>query len=144
ELCGVCEPCEVCELCGVETMTREFRLGVFIVATLLILTTGVFLIGNKQFLFNRTYRLKAYFPNVAGLNDGAVVRVGGIQKGTVKRLDLPSRPDQKVTVVMDLERGTRNIIKKDSVASINSEGLLGDKYVEIRFGSEGAESLKDG
>src|SRR5436853_3321274 len=111
-------------------MTREFRLGVFIVATLLILTAGVFLIGNKQFLFSHTYHLKAYFQNVAGLNDGAVVRVGGIQKGTVKRLDLPARPDQKVTVLMNLEKGTRNLIKKDSVASIKSEGLLGDMYVE--------------
>ncbi len=127
-----------------ETMTKEFRLGLFIVTTSLILTAGVFLIGNKQFLFSHTYRLKAYFPNVAGLNDGAVVRVGGIQKGTVKRLDLPSRPDQKVTVVMDLEKGTRNIIKKDSVASIKTEGLLGDMYVEITFGSNEAEKLKDG
>src|SRR5258706_16296019 len=104
-------------------MSREFRLGLFIVATLLILAGGIFLIGSKQFLFSSTYHLKAYFQNVAGLNDGAIVRVGGIQKGTVRRLDLPDRPDQKVTVEMDLASETRNIIKKDSFASIKSEGL---------------------
>ena len=125
-------------------MSREFRLGLFLVGTLVILAVGIFIIGDKQFLFTSTYHLRAYFQNVAGLNDGAIVRVGGIQKGTVKRLDLPNRPDGKVTVEMDLESGTRNIIKKDSVASIKSEGLLGDKYVEISFGSADAEKLKDG
>jgi len=47
-------------------------------------------------------------------------------------------------VVMKLDSRTRNILKKDSVAAINSEGLLGDKYIEISFGSEEAEPLKDG
>ena len=72
------------------------------------------------------------------------MRVGGIQKGTVKYISLPGRPDQKVTVVMNLDSSTRNIVKKDSVAAIRSEGLLGDKYVEVSFGSEGAERLKNG
>ena len=125
-------------------MSKAFRLGLFIVATLLILAAGVFLIGDKQFLFSSTYRVKAEFQNAAGLDDGAVVRVGGIQKGTVKYISLPGRPDQKVTVVMNLDSSTRNIVKKDSVAAIRSEGLLGDKYVEVSFGSEGAERLKDG
>ena len=125
-------------------MTKAFRLGLFIVTTLLILAAGVFLIGDKQFLFSSTYRVKAEFQNAAGLDDGAVVRVGGIQKGTVKYISLPGRPDQKVTVVMNLDSSTRNIVKKDSVAAIRSEGLLGDKYVEVSFGSEGAERLKNG
>src|SRR5437867_5697895 len=111
---------------------------------LLILAAGVFLIGSKQFLFSSTYRVKADFQSVAGLNDGAVVRVGGLHEGTVKYINLPGQPDQKMTVVMNLHGATRNIIKKDSVAAIRSEGLLGDKYIEISFGSEGAQKLKDG
>src|SRR5207253_1404235 len=125
-------------------MSRAFRLGAFIFATLLIFAIGVFMIGNREFLFKSTYHLKADFDNVKGLNDGADVRVGGIHKGTVKRIDLPPRPDQKVTVLMDLDTGTRGILKKDSVASIRSEGLVGDKYVEISFGSKDGEKLKDG
>ena len=58
-------------------MSRTFRLGVFIVGTLLILAAGVFLIGDKEFLFSSTFPLKADFQNVAGLNVGADVRVGG-------------------------------------------------------------------
>lgn len=124
-------------------MSRAFRLGVFIVGTLLFFAIGVFLIGDREFLFKSTYHLKADFDNVKGLNDGAEVRVGGVHKGTVKRIDLPPRPDERVTVVMDLDTGTRDILKKDSVASIRSEGLVGDKYVEISFGSKDAERLKD-
>jgi len=122
-------------------MSTAFRVGVLVVMALLFLSVGVFLIGNKDFLFNSTYRLKAEFQNVAGLNNGAAVRIGGIHQGTVKEIVLPSQPDGKVTVVMNVKSETRNIIKKDSRASIKTEGLLGDKYVEISFGSPKAEPI---
>ena len=122
-------------------MSTTFRVGVFVVLALLFLSIGIFLIGDKDFLFSPTYRLKADFENVGGLNNGADVRVGGIHQGTVKEIDLPSQPDGKVTVVMNLRSPTHNIIKKDSRASIKTEGLLGDKYVEISFGSSKAEAV---
>jgi len=125
-------------------MSTAFRLGFFVVTTLLILATGIFLIGNKKFLFSPTYRVKADFPNVSGLNNGADVRVGGIHEGTVTRIDLPSRSDQKVTVEMSMERSTQNVIKKDSIASIKTEGLLGDKYIEVSFGSNKMATVRDG
>jgi outer membrane protein OmpA-like peptidoglycan-associated protein len=122
-------------------MSTTFRVGVFVVLALLFLSIGIFLIGDKDFMFSPTYRLKADFENVGGLNNGADVRVGGIHQGTVKEIDLPSQPDGKVTVVMNLRSPTHNIIKKDSRASIKTEGLLGDKYVEISFGSSKAEAV---
>jgi hypothetical protein len=125
-------------------MSRAFRLGLFIVATLLILAAGVFLIGEKRFLFRRTYRLKAEFQNVVGLNNGADVRVGGIHLGTVKYISLPNGPSGKLTVVMDMATSTENIIRQNSVATIKTEGLLGDKYVEISFGSEKAPAIESG
>ena len=122
-------------------MSTAFRVGVLVVMALVFLSIGVFLIGNKDFLFSSTYRLKAEFQNVAGLNNGAAVRIGGIHQGTVKEIDLPLQPDGKVTVVMNVKSETRNIIKKDSRASIKTEGLLGDKYVEISFGSPKADLI---
>src|SRR5712692_617315 len=127
-----------------KTMSRAFWLGAFIFVTLLVLSAGIFLIGSKHFLFSSTYRLKADFHNVAGLNNGAEVRVGGIHEGTVRRINLPSKSDEKVTVVMDMENNTRDVVKKDSVAAIKSEGLVGDKYVEVSFGSKEAERVRDG
>jgi len=125
-------------------MSTAFRVGIFVFLALLFLSIGIFLIGNKDFLFSSTYRLKADFQNVGGLNDGAEVRVGGIHQGTVKEIDLPSQPDGKVTVVMNLRNQTRDIIKKDSRASIKTEGLLGNKYVEISFGSLKGEAVQNG
>jgi outer membrane protein OmpA-like peptidoglycan-associated protein len=125
-------------------MSRAFRLGLFIVPTLLILAAGVFLIGEKRFMFRHTYRLEAEFQNVAGLNNGADVRVGGIHLGTVKYISLPSGPSGKLTVVMDLADSTKNIIRQDSVATIKTEGLLGDKFVEVSFGSEKARAIESG
>jgi len=88
-------------------MSRVFRLGLFIVAALLILGAGVFLIGSKQLRFRRTYQLKALFPNVGGLQEGAGVRVGGTHQGTVKRIDLPDRRDGQIVVVMNMEPRTQ-------------------------------------
>jgi phospholipid/cholesterol/gamma-HCH transport system substrate-binding protein len=124
-------------------MSKAFRLGVFVLAMLFIFGIGVFWIGSKQFLFRSTYRLNADFSNVAGLNAGSEVRVGGIHEGTVRQITLPVRPGEKVRILMDLAAGTRNVIKKDSSAVIRSEGLVGDRFVEISFGSEQAPKVSD-
>ena len=58
-------------------MSQTIRLGLFIVVTLTILAVGVFLIGNNESLFQRTFQVNAAFHNVSGLNEGADVRVGG-------------------------------------------------------------------
>src|SRR5215471_20136155 len=125
-------------------MSRSLRLGIFIVATLLMLAVGTFLIGERQFLFARTYRLNTTFKTVAGLVEGAEVRVGGLHKGIVKRITLPSGPDGGVAVLMKLERSTAEVVRTDSVASIETEGLLGAKYVAISFGSDDAPEVTDG
>jgi phospholipid/cholesterol/gamma-HCH transport system substrate-binding protein len=124
-------------------MSRAARLGAFIIATLAILAAGVFIIGSKQYLFSPTYRLKAQFATVVGLDSGAEVRIAGVHTGTVREIDLPSKPTDKVTVLMDLERSTHAIVKQDSMASIETEGLLGNEYIAISFGSAQAANVKD-
>jgi len=125
-------------------MSRVARLGAFIVGTLAILAAGVFIIGSKEYLFRSTYQLKAQFDNVAGLAAGADVQVGGVHSGTVHSITLPHRPGEQVTVLMDLDKSTREVIKHDSVASIETTGVLGNQYVAISFGSAGQAEVKDG
>jgi phospholipid/cholesterol/gamma-HCH transport system substrate-binding protein len=120
------------------------RLGAFIVATLAILAAGVFIIGSKEYLFRSTYQLKAQFDNVAGLAAGADVQVGGVHSGTVHSIELPHKPGEKVTVVVDLDKSTHEIIKRDSMATIETEGLLGNQYLAISFGTAGQPDVKDG
>ncbi len=125
-------------------MSRAARLGAFIIGTLAILVLGVFIIGGKQYLFSSTYQLKAQFDNVVGLDAGGDVRVGGVHSGTVRSIVLPHKPGENVTVVMDLGRSTHEIIKQDSVATIETEGLLGNQYLAISFGSAGKAEVRDG
>jgi phospholipid/cholesterol/gamma-HCH transport system substrate-binding protein len=125
-------------------MSRTARLGAFILITLAILATGIFIIGSKKFLFSSTYDLKTSFGNVAGLEVGADVMVGGVQSGTVKSIELPSNPRQQILVRLELNKNTQKIIKQDSTASIQTEGLLGNQYVAISFGSEDKPEVKSG
>ena len=125
-------------------MSRAARLGAFIVATLAILAAGIFIIGDRQYLFSDTYQLKTQFSTVVGLDAGAEVRVGGVHTGSVRRIDLPTKPTDKITVLMDLQRSTHDIIKQDSIAAIETEGLLGNEYVSISFGSAHGQNVKDG
>jgi phospholipid/cholesterol/gamma-HCH transport system substrate-binding protein len=125
-------------------MSRAARLGAFIIVTLAILAAGIFIIGDRQYMFSSTYRLNAQFATVVGLDAGAEVRVGGVQSGSVRRIDLPKTPSGKITVLMDLQRTTHEIVKQDSVASILTEGLLGNEYVAISFGSAQGSNVRDG
>src|ERR1035437_8795416 len=125
-------------------MSRVARLGAFIIVTLVILAAGIFIIGSKEYLFSSTYQIQSQFNNVMGLAQGADVRVGGVHSGTVHSIMLPHHPNEKITVLMDVDRATHEILKKDSVASIETEGLLGNQYVALSFGSAGSGELRNG
>ena len=125
-------------------MSSTARLGVFILVALVMFGVMVFLIGDKQLLFSRTYHISTPFDNVAGLDEGAPVRAGGVRIGTVQRIELPHQSEDKITIEMELENSTRDVIKKDSIATIQTEGLLGAKYLAISFGSAQCEQVHDG
>src|SRR5262245_2095892 len=125
-------------------MSRLARLGAFILGALLILTFVVFRIGDKSFLFSSTYQLQAPFDDVAGLGNGAEVRFGGVHVGTVDLIRLPNKPGEKVLVIMNVESSTRKLIRKNSVVSIETEGLLGNKYVTILAGTPEAPAVQEG
>ena len=125
-------------------MSRAVRLGAFIVVTLAILVAGVFIIGSKQYLFSSTYQVRAQFSNVAGLDAGADVRVAGVHSGVVHSIELPHKPGEQVTVVIDLGKSTHEIIKQDSIATIETEGMLGNQYLAISFGSAGSPEVRNG
>src|SRR3984957_16568364 len=125
-------------------MSQNLRVGIFIIITLAVFCVAVFLIGSRESMFRASYKVRADFDNVSGLDEGADVRIGGIRKGSVKNIQLPKDPNGKVVVLMDLAKETHSIVRKDSVASIKSEGMLGDKFVEISFGSIDASELRMG
>lgn len=125
-------------------MNRTARLGAFILFTLAILLAGIFLIGSRRYLFQPTYELKVQFANVAGLQQGADVMLGGLHAGTVKGIDLPENPGGKLTVTLVMDEQTRRIVRRNSTASIETEGLLGNQYVAVSFGAADQPAVKNG
>src|ERR1700742_3220979 len=98
-------------------MSREFRLGAFLILGLACFAAAVFLIGNRAAMFHSSYKIRTQFDNVAGLEEGAAVRVGGIREGMVKHIRLPKDPSGKVTLEMEMETSTHDVVKKDSTAA---------------------------
>jgi len=113
----------------------KFRVGVFVVVALLAFLGLVYALGARARLFERHVVLHADFTEVGGLAEGATVRLAGVQIGRVTGVRLPSQPGGKVRVDLTIGRRFSDRIRQDSVARIDTQGLLGDKIVEITVGT---------
>lgn len=120
------------------------KLGIFIFFGSVLLIIGIFMLGNKDQLFVSTFNIKAYFKNTEGLRNGASVRFGGIDVGAVKDIKIMPDTSGLVEVSMRIKSEIRRFIKKDSRASIETEGLVGNKVVLITMGSDRADIISDG
>ncbi|MFN3694086.1 MAG: MlaD family protein [Ignavibacterium sp.] len=119
------------------------KLGIFIFFGSVLLVVGIFMLGNKDQLFVSTFTIRAYFQNTEGLRNGASVRFGGIDVGAVKDIKIMADTSGRVEVSMRIKEEVRRFIKKDSRASIETEGLVGNKVVIISMGSDRAEPITD-
>jgi phospholipid/cholesterol/gamma-HCH transport system substrate-binding protein len=123
----------------------ELKVGIFVVVILFLFGIGIFAIGSHQKYFQRQYTLLASFSNIKGLIVGAPVRLAGLTVGRVNAILFPDDPMAKtITVDLKINKGVQKRIREDSIASIQTMGLLGDKYVEISFGSPHLEVLPNG
>lgn len=120
------------------------KLGIFIFLGSALLIVLIFLLGNKDQLFASTFDIKAYFKNTEGLRGGASIRFGGIDVGAVKDIKIVEDGTGRIEVSMRVLEEIRRFIKKDSRASIETEGLVGNKVILITIGSENAEEVGDG
>ncbi|HEY4153968.1 MAG TPA: MCE family protein, partial [Puia sp.] len=119
----------------------KWKLGLFIISGLVLLVLGLFYIGKQKNLFDSHFRLNAVFSNVSGLKTGNNVRLGGINIGTVEGIELIT--DTSVMVRMSVKEKLQKFIHGNAIASIGSEGLMGDRVVFITPGAAGGETVKD-
>jgi len=117
------------------------KLGVFISLGVAVLILGIYFIGEKQQIFKRTFRVSGVFRDVAGLQEGNNVRFSGINVGTVDNIRIVS--DSSVRVEILIGEGTRQFIKKDALASIGSEGLMGNKVLVVTPGTGGQKEIEN-
>ncbi len=108
---------------------NSVKLGAFVLAGLIFLVILLYMIGKNRNLFGDNYELKARFENVQGLLQGNNVRFSGIQVGTVKRVRILN--DTVIEVTMIIEKKMQAIIRKNAIASIGTDGLVGNKVVNL-------------
>ena len=122
----------------------QIRIGVFVLAALGVFLAIVYLLGAQARYFERKYDLVAEFTEVGGLIDGATVRLAGVQIGRVTRVVLPPDVGGKVRVTLTVARRFSDRIRRNSEARIVTQGLLGDRLVEISQGTSDAPPLGSG
>ncbi len=123
----------------------QVRVGIFVFATLVALMVAIFVLGSRTQYFQAQYSLRAVFSNVGGLLEGAGVYLAGVQVGRVGEIRFfEDKAAQKVLVVLKIARRVQDRIRQDSIASIATAGLLGDKYIDITLGSTSEPVLEDG
>ncbi|MCU0357826.1 MAG: MlaD family protein [Cyclobacteriaceae bacterium] len=120
---------------------KTIRLGVFVTLGALIFTAGVYLIGQKQSLFSQTFTIRAVFGNVSGLQSGNNVRFSGINVGAVTSVTFIN--DSLIEVRMRIRESYRPYIKKNAVASVGTDGLMGNKLINISPGKGMADPVEN-
>jgi phospholipid/cholesterol/gamma-HCH transport system substrate-binding protein len=113
----------------------KLKVGMFILVALAAFLGMIYALGARARLFEPRYAIHAAFTEVGGLTQGATVRLAGVQIGRVTGVDLPAEPGGKVQVELTIARRFADRIRKDSIARIETQGLLGDKIVEIAGGT---------
>jgi len=122
----------------------KFRVGLFVLLALLTFLGAVYALGARARLFEARYTIHADFTEVGGLVEGATVRLAGVQIGRVSAVNLPPQPGGKVRVDLTIARRFSDRIRKNSVARIETQGLLGDRIVEITVGDASAPAVAPG
>ena len=118
-----------------------WKLGMFVTLGLLLFIIVVYFIGKQQNLFGSTFRISSNFKTISGLEVGNNVRFSGINVGTVEEIKLIN--DSTVVVQLVLKEDVQKFIKTDAIASIGSDGLMGDKVLTISPGTKSQTIIKD-
>lgn len=125
-----------------KTSNQKFKLGLFVMAGLLLFTVAIYLIGERQNLFGTNILIGVKFPNVNGLQKGNNVRYSGINVGIVEEITMIN--DSVIQVDLLIEKKMISHIKKDAIATIGTDGLVGNMIVSIVPGKENALGVEAG
>jgi phospholipid/cholesterol/gamma-HCH transport system substrate-binding protein len=123
---------------------RLAAVGAFVIGGLVLFAAGLFLIGDRRMLFTDTFRIYAEFRQVAALDVGAKVRVAGVDAGEVEEIRVPPGPSGRFRVRMRVRSDLRPLIRTDSIALIQNDGLVGNKFVQVQTGTDAAPAVVNG
>jgi phospholipid/cholesterol/gamma-HCH transport system substrate-binding protein len=121
---------------------KSVIVGIFVLIAIIIFVTAIFTLGGQQKKFVKSFQLTAVFDDIAGLQTGNNVWFSGVKIGTVRRINFYG--DSQVEIVMNVEEKVKDYIRKDSKATISSDGLIGNKIILIYGGTTQAPAVEDG
>ena len=124
-------------------LETEIKVGIFIAVGLGLIMTAILLLGGTESLFARKNRYTAHFQNVEGLISGAKVILGGVPVGTVDAISFDHK-QRKIVVGISVDRSSADWIRTDSTVEIATQGVLGDKYLNLEMGTQDQPVLAAG
>src|SRR4051812_33661922 len=124
-------------------LSTKASLGLFVTVGTLLFAVGLFWVGDRKKVFSRGFEVYTEMDKVAGLEPGANVRVAGLDAGEVKDIEIPAGQHKGYRLRIRLDRKFRPLVRQDSVAVIETDGLVGSKYLEIEKGSDDVKECGD-
>lgn len=121
---------------------KSVIVGIFVLLGIIIFIAGVLTMGGQQKKFVKSIRLNAVFDDIGGLQTGNNVWFSGVKIGTVRKINFYG--ESQVEIVMSVENAAQDYIRKDSKATIGSDGLIGNKIIVIYGGTTQAPPVEDG
>jgi phospholipid/cholesterol/gamma-HCH transport system substrate-binding protein len=125
-------------------MSRTIKVGVFLVGGIVLFCVGLFLIGTHSQIFTHHFTVYTEFNNIDTLQTGAKVRVSGMDAGEITGIKVPSGPSSRFRLQLKIDEKFRPIVRQDSTASIETEGMVGNKFVNIDKGSQNSLACSRG
>ena len=120
--------------------SAEMVVGIFVLIGILCVGYLTIRLGKMELIGGNYYHLRAKFESVSGLKSGAQVEIAGVQVGQVDEIDLDT---QQMVALVDLKIRKDIELTDDTIASVKTAGLIGDKYIKISPGGSD-EVLKSG
>jgi phospholipid/cholesterol/gamma-HCH transport system substrate-binding protein len=118
--------------------------GVFVLSAVLLFSVGLFMIGNRQKAFAHHVDFFTALNNVNGISPGSKVRVSGFDAGEVTGIAIPDQPADKFRLKLQVDSKLHDLIRDDSFVTVESDGLVGDKFLVIHKGSDQAQEAPIG
>ena len=120
---------------------NKVKLGIFVAIGVALFLAGIYYIGETKKLFSTTFRISAMFKDVNGLQVGNNVRFAGINVGTIEAIEIITDSTVKVDMILDVT--TQKFIKKDAKAIIGSDGLMGNKIMNVSPGTTAFDMVEN-
>ena len=117
------------------TPARLVGVGVFVIGGLSLFAVGLFMIGDRQMAFSKKFTVYTEFRKITGLQPGGIIRVSGAKAGAIKTIAPPSTPGGKFRLELEITEDLHPLVRLDSVASIETEGLVGGSYLGVGTGT---------